>query len=301
MEQLLTKTCEYIQMAVLSAVDQGTAENTDTTQEVLVRIYTYLAVNAMNFVYALLIFIIGRWVARFIATVVEKSMKKTKVDTTLHSFTKNLVYISLLVFVIIAAVSRLGFQTTSFVAVIGAAGLAIGLALQGSLANFAAGVLLVIFKPFRVGDFIEISGVKGVVQEIAIFNTTINSPDNVRIIVANAQVTSGNIVNYTANGTRRVDLVIGVSYEDDLQKARQVMLDLIIADKRILQEPVPVIAVSQLADSSVNFVVRPWCNTADYWDVYFDLTEKIKVALDHNGISIPFPQHDVHMKAEQNL
>jgi small conductance mechanosensitive channel len=228
-------------------------------------------------------------------------MKKTKVDTTLHGFTKNLVYISLLVFVIIAAISRLGFQTTSFVAVIGAAGLAVGLALQGSLANFAAGVLLVIFKPFRVGDFIEISGVKGVVQEIAIFNTTINSPDNVRIIVANAQVTSGNIVNYTANGTRRVDLVIGVSYEDDLQKARQVMLDLIIADKRILQKPVPVIAVSQLADSSVNFVVRPWCNTDDYWDVYFDLTEKIKVALDHNGISIPFPQHDVHMKAEQNL
>jgi small conductance mechanosensitive channel len=222
-------------------------------------------------------------------------MDKAKVDPTLSKFVKNLTYSLLLVFVVIAALGRLGVQTGSFIAIIGAAGLAVGLALQGSLSNFAAGVLMIIFKPFRVGDFIEAGGAMGTVKEIQIFNTILNTPDNKRVIVPNAQVTGGNIVNYSVNGTRRVDLVVGVSYDDDLKKAGQVIESVLKADNRVLADPAYTVAVSELADSSVNFVVRPWVNGSDYWDVYFDLTEKIKVSLEENGLSIPFPQRDVHM------
>jgi small conductance mechanosensitive channel len=184
------------------------------------------------------------------------------------------------------------------IAVLGAAGLAVGLALQGSLANFASGVLLLVFKPFRMGDFVEIGGAKGTVQAIHVFNTVLNSPDNVRIIVPNAQVTGGSILNYTVNGTRRVDLVVSVSYNDDLKKARRVFEGVLAQDKRILADPAPAVAVSAMADSSINFVVRPWVKAADYWDVYFDLTEKLKLAVEENGMSIPFPQRDVHVKAD---
>ena len=264
-------------------------------EEVLQTIYTYLATYGLKVLAALVILIVGRWLALIISNIIQKALIKARVDETLANFVKNLSYIAMLVFVVISAINKLGADTTSFAVVVGAAGLAIGFALQGSLGNFAAGVMLIIFKPFKVGDFIEAAGQKGTVKEIQIFNTILNSPDNVRIIIPNGQVTGTNIMNYTINGTRRVDLVIGVSYEDDLKKTQQVIRDVLAGDDRILPEPAFTVAVSGLGDSSVNFVVRPWVKATDYWSVYFDLTEKIKLALDKNGITIPFPQRDVHI------
>jgi small conductance mechanosensitive channel len=222
-------------------------------------------------------------------------MTKRNVDQTIVSFVGSLSYYVLLVFFVIAALSQLGVQTTSFVAIVGAAGLAIGLALQGSLANFAAGFLMVIFRPFKVGDYIEGGGTAGTVEKIQIFTTQLKTPDNKTVIVPNAQMTSGNIINWSTTGTRRVDMVFGIGYDDDIDKAKTIMQDIIDADTRILKEPASVIALSELADSSVNFVVRPWVKASDYWSVYFDLTEKIKKRFDAEGISIPFPQRDVHI------
>ncbi len=260
---------------------------------------TFIAANGvqflMNVLAAAAVFFIGRWLARFIANLGQKAMTKAHLDLTLCTFVKNIIYSALLIFVVIAALGQLGVKTGSFIAVVGAAGLAIGLALQGSLSNFAAGVLLILFKPFKAGDYIEAAGTAGSVQEIQIFTTTLNTPDNCKIIIPNAQITGGNIKNYSANDTRRVDLVIGVSYGDDLKKARQVIESVLKAESRVLAEPGYTVAVSALADSSVNFVVRPWVNRTDYWGVYFDLTEKIKVSLEENGLTIPFPQRDVHL------
>ncbi len=267
-----------------------------SAHEVLTRIYEYLAQYGLKIVGAILILLVGRWVARLVSALMGKALVKAKVDPTLVPFVDNLVYTGLLVFVVIAALAELGVQTASVVAVLGAAGLAVGLALQGSLANFASGVLLLVFKPFRVGDFVEIAGTKGTVQAIHVFNTVINAPDNVRIIVPNGLVTGGSILNYTVNGTRRVDLVVGVSYDDDLRKARRVIESVLAGEARILPEPAPQVAVSEMADSSVNFVVRPWVKVADYWDVYFALTERLKTALEENGITIPFPQQDVNVR-----
>lgn len=244
---------------------------------------------------ALAIFIIGRWVARWLSRLLEKGMQKAGTDHTLIVFLRNIVYVGLLIFVIIAAVGQLGVQTTSFLAVLGAAGLAVGLALQGSLANLAAGVLIIIFRPFKLGDFIEAGGIAGTVKAISIFTTTLHTPDNKVIIVPNAQVNSGTITNYSANDTRRVDLVIGVSYGDDLDKVRSVIQQVLAADERVLKDPAPQIAVMALADSSVNFTVRPWAKSADYWALYFDLQEQIKKNFDKEGISIPFPQQDVYV------
>ena len=266
-------------------------------EAILEKVIEFLATYWLQVVAAIVIFVVGRWLAKVISNLIAKAMAKAKVDPTLTNFVKNLCHIALLAFVVIASLKKLGIPMTEFTVVVGAAGLAIGFALQGSLSNFAAGVMLTIFKPFKVGDFVELAGKMGTVQEIQIFNTTLNSPDNIRIIIPNGQVTGGNIENYTFNGTRRIDLVIGVSYEDDLKKAREVIEKVILGDERILKEPAYTIAVSELADSSVNFVVRPWVNTADYWDVRFKITEEIKLALDKNGISIPYPQHDVHMKS----
>ena len=263
---------------------------------ILQRIYEYLATYWLQVVGAIVILVVGRWLAKLISKLIAKAMTKAKVDKTLANFAQNISYIALLVFVVIAALDKLGVRTTSFAVIVGAAGLAIGFALQGSLANFAAGIMLIIFKPFKGGDFVELAGQKGTVKEIQIFNTILNSPDNVRIIIPNGQVTGSNIVNYTVNGTRRVDLVVGVSYDDDLKKARQVIEQVLAGDDRILSDPPVTVAVSELADSSVNFVVRPWVRTADYWDVYFNITEGIKLALDKNGITIPYPQRDIHMK-----
>lgn len=267
-------------------------------EAILAKVYEYLATYWLQVVAAIVIFVVGRWLARVISKLVGKAMTKAKVDETLTSFVQNLCHIALIVLVIVAALEKLGVPTTNFAVVVGAAGLAIGFALQGSLANFAAGVMLVIFKPFKVGDFVELGGKMGTVKEIQIFNTILNSPDNVRLIVPNGQVTGTNILNYTANGTRRVDMVVGVSYEDDLKKAQQVIEDVLAEDDRILKDPPATVAVSELGDSSVNFVVRPWVNAVDYWAVRFDTIRKMKLALDKNGITIPFPQRDVHMKSK---
>ena len=259
-------------------------------------IIVFLSMYWLKVVAAIVIFVVGRWLAKVISKLVAKAMTKAKVDETLTSFVTNLCHIALLAFVIIAALKKLEVPMTEFTVVVGAAGLAIGFALQGSLSNFAAGIMLIIFKPFKVGDFVELSGKIGTVNEIQIFNTILNSPDNVRIIIPNGQVTGSNILNFTVNGTRRIDLVVGVSYDDDLKKAQQVIENVILGDARILKEPAYKVAVSELGESSVNFVVRPWVNASDYWNVRFDITEKIKLALDKNDITIPYPQRDVHMK-----
>ena len=244
---------------------------------------------------ALVIFFVGRMIARMIARGLRKLMQAQSVDKILETFVSNLVYWTVMIFVIIAAINQIGVQTTSLIAVMGAAGLAVGLALQGSLSNFAAGVLIVIFRPYRVGDFVEAAGISGVVLQVQILTTILKTGDNKQIIVPNSQIMGSIITNYSANDTRRVDMVVGVSYDDDLDKVRATLEELIAADDRILDDPAPTIAVSELADSSVNFVVRPWVNTADYWSVLFDLTEAIKKRFDQEGISFPFPQQDVHL------
>jgi small conductance mechanosensitive channel len=264
-------------------------------EDIVDKIYQILTVYGLKVLAALAVFIIGRWVAKGVKKVVERLMTKGKVDPTLISFTANLAYIGLLAFIVIAALGQLGIQTTSFIAVLGAAGLAVGLALQGSLSNFAAGFLLIIFRPFKVGDLIEGAGVFGVVEAIQIFTTQFKTADNKTVIVPNAKLTDDNIVNWTVKGTRRVDMVFGIGYEDDIDKARSLMEAVIAEDSRILKDPAPQISVSELADSSVNFVVRPWAKVEDYWGVYFDLTEKIKKAFDANNVSIPFPQRDIHV------
>lgn len=266
-------------------------------EAILNNVVEFLASYWPKVVAAIVIFFIGRWLAKVISNLVAKAMTKAKVDATLTSFASNLCHIALLAFVIIAALKKLEVPMNEFTVVVGAAGLAVGFALQGSLSNFAAGVILIIFKPFKVGDFVELAGKLGTVKEIQIFNTILNSPDNIRIIIPNGQVTGSNILNFTVNGTRRIDLVIGVSYDDDLKKAHQVIENVILSDERILKEPAYTVAVSELGESSVNFVVRPWVNAADYWNVRFDITEKIKLALDKNDITIPYPQRDIHMKS----
>ena len=249
---------------------------------------------------AIVILIIGLWISKIIKGIVKKLMNKSGVESTLVSFVANLIYYAVVTFVIIAALNQIGVQTASFIAVLGAAGLAVGLALQGSLANFAAGVLMIIFRPIKVDDYIEGAGVDGIVKEIQIFTTTLLSLDNKTIIIPNAKLAGDNIINYSSKKIRRVDLMFGVGYEDDIDKVKQVIKDELNKDQRILQEPAPDIAVFELADSSVNFIVRPWVKNADYWDVYFDVTENIKKRFDAEGISIPFPQQDVHMYQSQN-
>jgi small conductance mechanosensitive channel len=267
-------------------------------ESILQTVYEYLARYGFRIIGALIIFLVGRWLAKIISQGIEKALIKSRIDKTLAKFAKNLSNIVMLVFVVMAALAPLGVKTTEFAVALGAVSLAIGLALQGSLSNFASGFLMIIFRPFKVGDFIEAAGVKGTVDEIQLFNTIVNTPDNIRAIIPNAQITGGNVLNYSANGTRRVDLVVGVSYEDDLKAAKRIIEGVLASDDRILKDPNPTVAVYELADSSVNFVVRPWVNSADYWDTYFDMTAKIKLALDENGISIPYPQRDVHIKNE---
>ena len=249
----------------------------------------------VRIIVALLIFYIGRMIARSLSKGVRKVLAAREVDKILETFVSNLVYWALLVVVIIAAIDRLGIETTSLIAVMGAAGLAVGLALQGSLSNFAAGVLIVIFRPYRVGDFVEAAGVSGSVEQVQILTTILKTPDNKQIIVPNSAIMSSIITNFSANETRRVDLTIGVSYDDDLDKVQKTLQEIVDADERILKDPACVIRVHELADSSVNFVVRPWVASGDYWGVYWDLTETIKKRFDQDGISFPFPQQDVHI------
>ena len=248
-----------------------------------------------NLIVALIIFYVGRLVISFVVRGLHKMLQKNGVDKTLETFVCNLVRTALLIVVIIAAISALGIETTSFIAIFGAAGLAVGLALQGSLSNFASGVLIVLFRPYKVGDFIEAAGINGSVEQVQILTTVLKTGDNKQVIVPNSQIMDSVITNYSANDTRRVDMVVGVSYDDDLDKVRSTIQELVAADERIMAEPACTIAVSALADSSVNFVVRPWVKTSDYWGVMFDLTEAIKKRFDKDGISFPFPQQDVHL------
>jgi len=249
----------------------------------------------LQILYAALVLIIGRWAAKFVRRIIERLMGKGGLDPTIVKFTGNLSYIALLAFAVLAALNQLGIQTTSFVALLGAAGLAIGLALQGSLSNFAAGFLMILFRPFKVGDYIEAAGTAGTVEEIQIFTTALRTPDNKLVIVPNAKLTADNIVNWSAKGTRRVDMVFGIGYGDDIDRARSVIREIIEADPRVLKDPAPLVALWQLGESSVDFVARPWVKSADYWSVWFDTTEKVKKAFDAEGISIPFPQRDVHV------
>jgi small conductance mechanosensitive channel len=249
----------------------------------------------MKALMALVIFFVGRMIARIVTKGLRKVMQSREVDKILESFACNLVYWVLMIFVVIAAINHIGVQTTSLIAIMGAAGLAIGLALQGSLANFAAGVLIVMFRPYRVGDFIEAAGISGTVLEVQILTTILKTGDNKQIIVPNGQIMGSIITNFSANDTRRVDMTVGVSYDDDLDKVRSTLQELVNADDRILKDPECLIAVSELADSSVNFNLRPWVNAADYWGVKYDLTEAIKKRFDKEGISFPFPQQDVHI------
>lgn len=257
--------------------------------------WDYLSIYGLKILGALAILAIGVWASKTLTKIVKKLMKRSNIDDTLISFGGNIVYVLMLGFVIIASLSTLGVETTSLAAVIAAAGLAIGLALQGSLSNFAAGVMIIGFRPFKLGDYVDAAGVSGTVDDISIFTTTLKTPDNKLVIVPNASITSDPITNYSAQETRRIDFVFGIGYDDDIKKAKKVLEKIVTSDERVLKDPAPVIGVKELADSSVNFVVRPWVNTADYWSTYFDITEQVKLQFDKEGISIPFPQQDVHM------
>ena len=256
---------------------------------------TYLIPWGIRIALALAIFVIGRWVVKTVVRLARRVMGKASLDDMLVAFLGNILYTVLLLVVVIAALDQLGVQTTSLIAVFGAAGLAIGLALKDSLANFSSGVMLIIFRPFKVGDFIEAAGISGIVEEVRIFNTLFRTGDNREIIVPNSHIYSGPIINVSARPTRRIDMVFGVGYEDDIRKVRQLIEAAFAADERILKEPAPAVAMADLADSSVNFNVRPWVKSEDYWAVRADLMERIKLSFDENGISIPYPQQDVHM------
>ncbi|HBA35263.1 MAG TPA: mechanosensitive ion channel protein MscS [Gammaproteobacteria bacterium] len=258
-------------------------------------LHAYVIPWGINILFALVIFIIGRIVARTITNVISKLFGKAGWDQILINFVSSIIYTLLLLVVVIASLNQLGVDTTSLIALIGAAGLAVGLALQGTLQNFAAGVMLIIFRPFKEGDFVEAGGSTGVVESITIFTTMMRTGDNKQIIVPNGQIYGGTITNYSTKPTRRIDMVFGIGYDDDIKKAKEILERIIAEDQRILSDPAPLVAVGELADSSVNFNVRPWVNSGDYWPVYFDLNEKVKLTFDAEGISIPYPQMDLHM------
>ena len=258
----------------------------------------YIIPFAGDLAIAIVVFLAGRFIAKLLRRAIDKMTRKANVDKSLRKFIVDLSYAFMLVIVAIAALERLGVKTTAAVAVLGAAGLAVGLALQGSLGNFAAGVMIILLRPYRVGDLVSVAGHTGSVEAITIFNTVLVTPDNRQIAVPNGQAIGGAIENKTTRGTLRIDLEIGVGYGDDLKKTKSVLESILNEDSRILKDPAPQVAVCELADSSVNFVVRPWVEAKDYWDVRFDTIEKIKVKLDENNISIPFPQRDLHIYKE---
>ncbi len=252
----------------------------------------------VKFVVAILIIIIGKYIAKITSKTLSKVMAHRKVDQAVIAFIANIVSGIIFFVAIIAAISHLGFNTSSLVAIVGAAGLAVGLALQGSLSNFASGVLIILLKPFRAGDFVEVSGVSGVVEEILIFATKLRTGDNKTVIIPNGSITGGIIINYSSKPTRRIDLVIGVSYDANLAETKTILSKVVEQHPLVLKDQPITIGVSELADCSVNFVVRPWVKTENYWPVYFDLLETIKVELDQAGIEIPFPQLSVHLNKE---
>lgn len=248
----------------------------------------------INILFAIAIVLIGRIAVKWIVKLVRKLMVRSDIDPLLINFASSIINALLLLFVFIAALDQLGVDTTSLVAIIGAAGLAVGLALQGSLQNFAAGVMLIVFRPFKIGDFVEAGGQAGVIEQISIFSTTMRSGDNKEIIVPNGQIYSGAITNVSAKETRRIDLVFGIGYDDDMRKAKEIMERILLSHQLVLAEPAPAVAVAELADSSVNFNVRPWVKSGDYWKVRSEIIEQVKLAFDEEGISIPYPQMDIH-------
>ena len=254
----------------------------------------------VRFLIAIVVLIVGRWVADTVKRLVKQAMVRTNIEPTLTSFACNILYYATLSFFVLAALGRLGIETTSLIAILGAAGLAVGLALQGSLSNFAAGILIILFHPFRSGDWVEVAGVSGIVEEIQIFTTVLRTWDNRTVIVPNSKLTNDNIINYSAKGILRVDLVIGVAYEENLANVKRFVQEVLTGYAHVLSDPKPTVGVLELADSSVNLAVRPWVRTEHYWDVYFGVQEALKTRFDEVGISIPFPQRDVHLTRENS-
>lgn len=259
---------------------------------------TIIAEFGRNVLAALVIYLVGRIVVRILTGLLEKVMTRARVDSTLATFLSHIARCVLITFVILMALESLGVNTTSLAAIMGAAGLAVGLALQGSLSSFASGVMIILFKPFGVGDFIEAAGVSGTVEAISIFSTLMKTGDNKQIVVPNSSIYDGNITNYSAKPTRRIDMVVGCGYDDDLRAVKAFLTILVETDERILKDPAPVVAVSELGDSSVNFIVRPWVNSADYWAVLWDLNERVKLGFDERGFNIPYPTQDIHVHQE---
>ena len=281
MEKELEKNIEVITKDIKSYIPDNIVE--------------IVASYAFSLLMALLIFVIGKWAVNKIVKLLGKVLRKVKgMDETLIKFLENIVYYALMIVVILTALGKLGVETTSFLAILGAAGLAIGLALKDSLGNFASGVMIILFKPFKVGDFVTACGVTGSVSEVGIFNSVFITGDNQKIIVPNSAITSSSITNVNAFDTRRVDLVVGISYDDDIKKVKEILTNILNSNEKVLIEKGITVAVSELADSSVNFVVRAWVNTPDYWDAKFGLTESIKTTFDKEVITIPYPQQDVY-------
>lgn len=268
-------------------------------EKILQNLQPLITTYAIRVIGALLVLIIGIWISKRMAKLAARLMERRNVDVTIVHFLKGLIYYSLVAVVVVAAAGQLGVNTTSFLTIVGAAGLAIGLALKDSLSNFASGIMLILFRPFRAGDLISTAGITGKVQSITLFNTILHTGDNQKIIIPNNKIVNDTITNITANETRRIDLVIGIGYEDDIEKAKAILHKILAQDERVLKDPAPTIAVSELADSSVNLVVRPWVSTSNYWEVRFDLLEQIKKAFDMEGINIPYPQQDVHLFTEK--
>ncbi len=273
---------------------KGESVNEDVNKYVDMAIQ-YGAEYGVRVIGAIAIFVIGKWVAKKLSAFIKKVMERGDIDPTLSAFIANIVDILLLIVVILAAVKNLGIDTTSFIAILGAAGLAIGLALQGTFGNIGSGVILILFRPFEVGNYISAGGESGTVEAITLFNTTLLTPDNKVILIPNSTIASGNITNFSKKEKRRVDFTFGIGYDDDLKKAKTTLQEIINADARILKDPAPFIGVGELGDSSVNFTVRVWVKASDYWGVHFDTIEKVKLTFDEKGISIPYPQMDVHL------
>jgi small conductance mechanosensitive channel len=255
----------------------------------------WLQENLLSLALAITIFVAGRWIANLLTKVIHSVLMRAKVDNILVDFLSGLAKAAMVLFVIVAALTQLGVDTTSLIALIGAAGIAVGLALKDSLQNFASGVMLILFRPFKAGDYIDAGGVMGIVERITVFSTTLRTGDNKEVIVPNGSIYGGTITNYSARETRRVDMIFGIGYDADLLKAKSVLRALVDNDERILKEPEVLIAIAELADSSVNIIVRPWVKSGDYWPVFWDMQERVKLTFDQEGISIPFPQMDVHL------
>ncbi len=265
---------------------------TENWQQALQDALTHYGPGVLGFAAVLFL---GWMLTKAITSMIGKGLARADVDTTLIGFASNLTHMGLMALVVISALGQLGINTTSFAAIIGAAGLAVGFALKDSLGNFAAGVMLIVFRPFKAGDFVEAGGVSGIVEDVRVFATIVRTGDNKEITIPNGSIMADSIVNYSAKITRRVDMTFGIGYDDDIKRAKQILVDLLTADSRVLADPPALVAVSELADSSVNFVVRPWVKSEDYWPLLFDITEKVKLEFDKQGVSIPFPQTDVHV------